>query len=69
MEALSRLETERGVSGQHQLSPISVTSAEGNDYEDEPEVMWASYVSMAAYEMMEWHAVVLSFYNKHLYLI
>jgi hypothetical protein len=64
METLSRLETEKGVGGLDQSSAASVTSAECNEYEDEPEVMWTSYVIMAAYAMMEWHAVVLSFYNK-----
>jgi hypothetical protein len=64
METLSRLETEKGVGGLDQSSAASVTSAECNEYEDEPEVMWDSYVIMAAYAMIEWHTVVLSFYNK-----
>jgi len=58
------METEKGVGGLDQSSAASVTSAECNEYEDEPEVMWTSYVIMAAYAMMEWHALVLSFYIK-----
>ena len=56
MEAPSRLETDRGVGGQDELSPGSVTSVECTDYEDEPEVMWASYVSMTVYIIIELHA-------------
>ena len=59
METLNRLETEKGVGGLDQSSAASVTSAECNDYEDEPEVMCTLYVIMAAYAIMEWHAVVL----------
>ena len=59
MDKLSSLETEKGIGGLDQSSADSVTSAECNDYEDEAEVMWVSYVIMAAYGMMQWHAVVL----------
>ena len=64
METPSRMETENGVGGLDQSSAASVTSAECNEYEDEPEVMWTSCVIIAAYSMMEWHSVVLSFCNK-----
>lgn len=58
MEAPSRLETDRCVGRQDELSPGSVTSVECTDYEDEPEVMWASYVSMIVYIIIELHAWV-----------
>jgi len=44
METLSRMDTEKGVGGLDQSSAASVTSAECNEYEDEPEVMWTSYI-------------------------
>jgi hypothetical protein len=42
METLSRMDTEKGVGGLDHCSAASVISAECNEYEDEPEVMWTS---------------------------
>lgn len=66
---MSRLEADKGVGGLDQSSAASVTSAECNEYEDEPEVMWTSYVIMAAYAMMESQQLCCYFITKHLCLI
>lgn len=69
METMSRLETDKGVGGLDQSSAASVTSAECNEYEDEPEVTWTSYVIMAAYAIMESQQLCYYFITKHLCLI
>jgi len=69
METLSRLQTEKGVGGLDQSSAASVTSAECNEYEDEPEVMWTSYVIMAEYATMEGQQLCCYSITKHMCLI
>jgi hypothetical protein len=49
MEALDSHDKKTAVSREEQPSPVSVTSEECNDYEDEPEVMSFSLLRVCLY--------------------